>query len=85
MQKYAHRQNAYATIVSVSDILIPPLGVLTFNIGKQPGMHPPIHRVALCLKKTRPHLMAVLGHESNGCPHPRTTDGKSGSTQSLRG
>ena len=46
-------------------------------------MHLSILRVALCLKKIRPHLIPVSGHESNGCPHPRTTDGKLGSTHSL--
>lgn len=83
MQKYARHQNAYATTVSVSVALILPPGALTFNTGKQPGMHPPLSEVALCCQIIQPYLMPVTGHESNGCPHPRTTDGKLVSTQRL--
>ena len=85
MQKYARRQNVYATTVSVTVAWILPLRALTFNLGKQPGMHPPFFDVALCLKIIQPHLIPVIGHESNGCPHPRTTDGKFVSTQRYPG
>ena len=84
MQKYVHHQNAFVTTVSFVAAQVLPLHALILNIGKQPGMHPPLLGVTLCLKITRAHLMPVTGHESNGCPHPRTTDGKLVSTQISR-
>ena len=47
IQKYARHQNAYVTTVGrlVSSVL--PLRALTFNTGKQPGMHLPLLYVTL--------------------------------------
>lgn len=75
MQKCARHQNAYVTTVSFFASSILPLRALTLNTGKQPGMHLRCNRNVI-----RAHLMPITGHESNGCPHPRTTDSKSIST-----
>lgn len=70
-QRSARRRNAYVTIVCLRQHSF-GYEILTESYqGKQPGSRPFFLDSA-----SRQHSNLTAGHESNGCPHPRTTESR---------
>ncbi len=81
-QKYALHKNVCATTVSHLTKVV-SLGTSANNENRQTARY--IHSALLATpsKDKWSQSNGRIGHESNGCPHPRTTDSKSMRTLKL--